>query len=171
MFSRFLNTLLCSPISYNEIEISRWLVIFYQMVSDKFPHRTSIYNANLFGNSKLGNFESKVVHPSQLLLAKCLQKNFKGIKELFFLSWAIKSYLKIFQTQKKVRCRLLSSRCVIRAHQNIAKLIFSLVFVFPVFTTFTSFEEITIQFIGSKILWRDLVFYETWGDIEPFCIT
>ena len=85
MFDSILNTLLCPFIYYNEIQISRWLVAFYQKAFEKFPHRKSIYNANLFGNYKLENFESKAVRPSHYLFGKYSWKNVKGTRELFFL--------------------------------------------------------------------------------------
>ena len=74
MLDRVLNTLLCPSIHYNEMRKSRWLVTFYQMVFGKFPHRTSLYSTNLLAKQKLGNFESKTVHPSHYLFRKCLQK-------------------------------------------------------------------------------------------------
>ena len=92
-------------------ETDCWLVTFYQMVFDEFPHRTSIYNANFFGNQKSENCP-----PVSLLVWKVFIENVKGIRGLFFLFMAIKSYLKIGQTQNTVRCRQLCSRCVIRAH-------------------------------------------------------
>ena len=117
MSDRVLNMLPCPSIHYNKIQISRWLVTFYQIVFDKFPYQTSIYSTNLFGNQKLGNFEFKAIYLPHYLYGKCLQKNIKGIRELFLLSWAIKSYSKISQTQNKVRDKGTSKmhfRCVLR---------------------------------------------------------
>ena len=66
------------------------------MVFDKFPHRASIYSANLLENQKLRNSEFRAVHSSHYLFGKCSKKYIKGIRELFFLIIGHQKLLKDF---------------------------------------------------------------------------
>ena len=95
MFDGVLNTLLCPSIHYNEIKISRWLATFYLVVFNEYPHRTSIYNANLFLESR----NWKILSPK---LSSRLITCSESVYRVFFLSWVIKSYLKIFWS--RTRC-------------------------------------------------------------------
>ena len=81
-------------------QISRWLVTVYQMVFNKLPQRTNVYNANLFENQKLGNFGFKAI--SLFIWKVFIEKRHRN-KRVFFLSWAMKSYLKMMGTDMRFR--------------------------------------------------------------------